>query len=134
MIFSKKILLIDYAPQAIALVKKALGETGRYEFKEERDSGVAMKAARWFQPDLILVDANPASPRADAVARQLQMDPAFSQTPVVFLKMNAAPSANVISAGVLGGYSFFAQPIRMEDVVRYVAELFKRPVNSGPSI
>jgi len=134
MTFLKKILLVDYEPRVTALVKRALEETGKYLIKEENDSRLALNAARWFQPDLILFDVNQTSHGGDSVARQLQADPTFQGTPVVFLGVNTASEGGVISAGILSGYSFMANPIRIEDFVRYVAELFKVPaelVKSG---
>ena len=129
MTFLKKILLVDYEPRVTALVKKALEDTGRYQIKEEHDSRQAVNAAKWFQPDLILFDVNPSSPRGTKAAKEIQTDPSFRDTPVVFLSVNAASETSVVSAGILSGYSFLANPIRIEDFVRYVAELFKLPVD-----
>ena len=127
MTFLKKILLVDYEPRVTAIVRQALEETGLYLIKEEQDSRQAMNAARWFQPDLILFDVNIASPDGNSVARQLQADPEFRETPVVFLGVNASLEGGVVSGGILSGYSFIANPIRIEEFVRYVAELFKVP-------
>ena len=127
MIFLKKILLVDYEPRVMALVRKALEETGKYLIKEEHDSRLAMNAARWFQPDLILLDVNLTTPNGGSVARQLQADPEFCDTPVVFLSVNTSFEGGVMSGGILSGYSFVANPIRIEEFVRYVGELFKVP-------
>lgn len=129
MTFLKKILLVDYEPRVTALVKKALEDTGMYQIKEEHDSRQAVNAAKWFQPDLILFDVNPSSPRGNKAAKEIQTDPSFRNTPVVFLSVNATSETSVVSAGILSGYSFMANPIRIEDFVRYVAELFKLPVD-----
>lgn len=127
MTFLKKILLVDYEPRVTARVKKALEETGRYQIKEEHDSRLATKAARWFRPDLILFDLDASSPHCDEAAMELQADPVFCNTPVVFLSAHAASAESVASAGILSGYSFMANPIRIEDFVRYLAELFRTP-------
>jgi len=129
MTFLKKILLVDYEPRVTALVKKALEETGKYSIKEEHDSRLALNAAKWFQPDLILFDVNLTSLHGDSVARQLQADPEFRDTPVVFLSVNTAFEGGVVSAGILSGYSFVANPIRIEEFLRYVAALFEVPAD-----
>ncbi len=129
MTFLKKILLVDYEPRVTALVRKALEETGKYLIKEQHDSRLAFNAARWFQPDLILFDVNIASLNGSSVARQLQADPEFRETPVVFLSVNSALDGGVVSGGILSGYSFVANPVRIEEFVRYVAEL----LNAAPS-
>ena len=123
MTFLKKILLVDYEPRVTAMVRTALESTGKYVIKEEHNSRQAINAARWFQPDLILFDVVMSHPEGAAVARQLQADESFKNTPVVFLSVNTAPEGGVISGGILSGYSFFANPVRMEDFVRCVAEL-----------
>ena len=128
MTFVKKILLVDYEPRVTALVRRALEATGKYLIKEERDCRAAVTTARFFQPDLVLFDIAMNHPAASGAARELQADPSFKDTPVVFLAVNPA-TESAVSAGILSGYSFFANPIRIEDFVRYVAELFKAPAD-----
>jgi CheY-like chemotaxis protein len=128
MTFTKKILLVDYEPRVTALVRRALEATGKYLIKEEHDCRCAMSAARFFQPDLILFDIAMYHPQGGVAARELQADPSFKNTPVVFLGVNPS-TETAVSAGILSGYSFFANPIRIEDFVRYVAELFKAPAD-----
>jgi len=53
---SKKILLIDHEPGVTRLIRRALERAGKYLIREEHDDKLALNAARWFQPDLILVD------------------------------------------------------------------------------
>ncbi|MGZ5005367.1 MAG: response regulator [Chthoniobacterales bacterium] len=121
--YRKKIMLVDYEPRATALVRPALEATGRYVIKEEHDSRCAMNSARFFQPDLILFDIAMNHRSASAVAREMQADPAFKNTPVVFLSVNTSSEGGVMSGGILSGYSFFANPVRIEDFVRCVAEI-----------
>ena len=125
MTFLKKILLVDYEPRVTALMRTALEETGRYIIKEERNSRLALHAARFFQPDLILFDVLMTRRDGGDVAQQLQADPSFKDTPVVFVSVNTTPEEGVISGGILSGYSFLANPVRIEEVVRYVGELLK---------
>jgi len=127
MTFMKKILLVDYEPRVTALVRRALESTGKYVIKEEHDSRQALNAARWFQPDLILFDVIMSRPDGGAMAQQLQADESFKDTPVVFLSVNTTSEGGVISEGILSGYSFFANPVRIEEFVRYVAELLNPP-------
>ncbi|MFN2509022.1 MAG: hypothetical protein ABR589_09645 [Chthoniobacterales bacterium] len=123
MTFLKRILLVDYEPRVTATVRAALEKTGKYLIKVERDSRMALKAARWFQPDLILFDVMTGCSDAGLIARQLQADGSFKDTPVVFLSMNGSSDGGALSGGVLNGYSFLANPVRVEEVVRCVAEL-----------
>ncbi|HEY0369904.1 MAG TPA: response regulator [Chthoniobacterales bacterium] len=127
MTFLKKILLVDYDARAIDLVRAALEKTGRYQIKEEHDSRHALKSARWFRPDLILFDIAMTRPEANKVARELQQDPEFRETPVVFVSVNTSGAEGIASAGILSGYSFMANPVRIDELVRYVSELLDLP-------
>ena len=122
MTFLRKILLVDYEPRITARVREALQSAGNYLVKEERDSRTAISAARFFQPDLILFDVAMTRPHAGKIAREIQADPLLKDIPVMFLSVNPG-AEGVASAGILSGYSFLANPIRIEDFVRYVREL-----------
>src|SRR4030095_5769794 len=67
--FPKKILLIDHEPGVTRLIRRALERAGKYLIREEHDDNLALNAARWFQPDLILIDTPGQS--------QLTIDPAL---------------------------------------------------------
>jgi DNA-binding response OmpR family regulator len=73
MTFPKKILLIDREPGVTRLVRRALEKTGKYWIKEEHDSQFALHSARWFQPDLILLDTM-AAPDRELLAREIRTD------------------------------------------------------------
>ena len=118
----KKILLIDREPAVTRLVKQALEKTGRYSIKEEHDTQVALYSARWFQPDLILVETTSGSADRDMLTRQVQADKDLRDTPVVCLS-SLRPESQMMSGGILSGYSFFAAPIRIDEVLRGVEEL-----------
>ena len=123
MTFRKKILIVDHAASVNELVRLALENTGKYVIKEEHDVRALPHAARWFQPNLILLDVMLAGPNTSALARQLQSDPAFKDTPIIFLSGNASSEKDVVSGGILGGYSFLTSPMAVDDLVRYVADL-----------
>jgi len=124
MTFLKKILLVDYEPRVTAIVRRALEATGKYIVKEEHDSRVALTSAKFFQPDLVLFDLIMARPQGRDLARELQADPSFKGTPVAFVSVNTASAeGSVMSAGILSGYSFLANPVRIEEFVRCVGEL-----------
>lgn len=118
--FPKKILLIDHEPGVTKLIRRALERAGKYLIKEEHDDRLALKAARWFQPDLILVDT--AGQDRHNLEREIQTDSALKDTP--FLSLDSLrPESQMISGGILSGYSFFAAPVRVEEVLRGVDEL-----------
>ena len=118
--FQKKILLIDHEPGVTRLIRRALERAGKYVIREEHDDKLAVNAARWFQPDLILVDN--AGPTQQSIERQICTDAGLQDTPVLSLT-SLRPESQMVSGGILSGYSFFAAPVRVDEVLRGVDEL-----------
>ena len=118
--FQKKIVLVDHEPGVTRLIRRALERAGKYVIREEHDDKLAINAARWFQPDLILVDT--AGPTQLSIEREVNSDAGLKDTPVLSLT-NLRPESQMVSGGILSGYSFFAAPVRVEEVLRGVDEL-----------
>jgi len=118
--FQKKILLIDHEPGVTRLIRRALERAGKYVIREEHDDRLALNAARWFQPDLILVDTPDKTQQI--IEREVSTDSTLKDTPVLSLS-SLRPESEMVSGGILSGYSFFAAPIRVEEVLRGVDEL-----------
>ena len=120
--YLKKILLVDHEPKVTALVRRALESTGNYLVKVEQDSQLALHAAPWFLPDLIMLDAARES-EGDAVNRQLKADPSLKDTPFLFLSGNVAREKKVVTGGFISGYSFLATAVSVDDLIRCVDEM-----------
>jgi DNA-binding response OmpR family regulator len=121
--FLKKILLVDHQPKVTALVRQALESTGKYLVKVEQDSRLALHAAPWFLPDLVLLDAEKAEAESEDVNRQLKSEPALKDTPFLFLSGNTAPEKKVVTGGFISGYSFLATAVTLDDLIRCVDEM-----------
>lgn len=122
--FLKKILLVDHEPKVTALVRRALESTGNYLVKVQQDSQLALHAAPWFSPDLIMLDAARES-EGDAVNRQLKAEPSLKDTPFLFLSANAALGKKVVTGGFINGYSFLATAVSLDDLIRCVDEMLR---------
>jgi len=118
----KKILIIDREPRVTALVRQALESVGRYLIREEHDTAFAVHAARWFQPDLIMVDLTIAATDGEFVAQQLQHDRELRDTPLLCLSRFVS-GPEFLSAGILSGYSFLASPVPIEQLIRAVDQM-----------
>ena len=115
----KKILLIDHEPGVTRLIKRALEKTGKYWVKEENNSQFALNAAKAFQPDLILLDTVSTNSGGEQLAKQIQTDASLHSTPLLSLT-SLKPESQMVSGGILSGYSFFAAPVRVEEVLNGV--------------
>ena len=122
MAFPKKILLVDREPGVTRIIRRALEKTGKYWIKEEHDSQFALHSAKWFQPDLILLDSTTTTPDRENFAREIQIDTTLRETPMVCLD-SLKPESQMISGGILSGYSFFAAPVAIDEVLKGVEQL-----------
>ncbi|MEP6699272.1 MAG: hypothetical protein ABJB09_06035 [Verrucomicrobiota bacterium] len=110
-------LIIKCEPGMSAAIKQALEQTGRYLIKEEPNAQVALHATRWFQPDMILLDTV-----AGSLATQIQTAATLRNTPVVCLRALHVGN-QIATAGILGGYSFFATPTRIDEILLAIEQL-----------
>ena len=118
----KKILLVDREPGVTRLIKRALEKTGKYHVKEEHDSQFALDSAKVFQPDLILMDTVTDGSDREQLAKKIQTDSILCDTPMVSLS-SLKQETQMISGGILSGYSFFASPVRVVEVLNGVEQV-----------
>jgi len=130
--FLKKILLVDHEPRITLLVRRALEGTGKYLVKVEQDCQLALHAAPWFLPDLVLLDAEKAEAEGEDVNRWLKSDPALRDTPFLFLGGQDCSGEKVLTGGFISGYRFVATSTSLDDLIRCVDEMLC-PGSSSPS-
>ena len=118
----KKILLLDHKARVTRTVRQALESAGKYSIREEHDAAFAVHAARWFRPDLIMVDLTSAATDGEIIARQLQKDRDLCHVPLLCLSKSVS-ERQFMSAGILRGYSFLAVPVKIEQLLRGVEQL-----------
>jgi len=121
----RRILLIDHEPRLTAMVSSALQASGHYVIRQESYGQEALGAALHFQPDLILVDAEPERLEIDVVARQIHAERALENVPVLCLTSLSA-NGQIGTVGFLGGYTFLANPFYLEDMVSCIGEILKK--------
>ena len=121
----KRILLIDHEPHLTAIVSSALQTSGQYLIRQESYSRQALEAALHFQPDLILLAVEPGHLEVDEVAQPIHADGALHDVPVLCLTSLAA-NGQIGSVGFLGGYTFVANPFRLDEMVSCIAEILKK--------
>jgi PleD family two-component response regulator len=126
---TKRILLVDQEPQITLLVRQTLEKTGKYSVRAEHTGELALEAARSFRPDLILVDLIAEGADGGFFTGEFHADAFLQDTPVVRLSSLRSGDA-VDSNGTLDGYSFSIAPVRIEELVRGVEELFLEQTQS----
>jgi DNA-binding NtrC family response regulator len=118
----KKILLINQDTRVTHIVRRALKTAGKYSIREEHDAAVAIRAVRWFRPDLVMINLTSSAADIKIIANQLQKDGGLGDIPLVCLS-NFVLERQFLSAGMLRGYSFLAAPVKIEQLLRAVDQL-----------
>ena len=81
----KRILLVDDEKSLTRLVKLSLENNGPYEVKVENQGARAVKIARNFRPDLVLLDVCLVDTDGGQVAREILSDMELKHTPIIFM-------------------------------------------------
>ena len=81
---SAKILIIDDEPEITEIVETFLTEAG-YKVAVENLPANAVKKAKEFKPDVVLLDIMMPGSDGYAICRELKQDPDFAATPIIFL-------------------------------------------------
>jgi two-component system, OmpR family, response regulator len=118
----KKILLIDHEAHVTRTVRQVLEAAGKYSIREEQDAAFAVHAARWFRPDLIMVDLTHPATDGTIIAQQLLNDRDLRHVPLLCLS-NLVSERQFMSAGILRGYTFLAVPVKIEQLLRGIEQL-----------
>lgn len=118
----KRILIVDDAPSARALVRYILGRSG-YEIFEAEDGEEALECAKRFQPDLVILDLEMPKLDGCSVASRLRSMPSFEGTPILALSAGVAliEPAQLTQAGFS---SCLAKPISPPTLRSVVGAMF----------
>ena len=118
----KKILLIDHDTRVTRILRRALETAGKYSIREEHDAAFAIHAARWFRPDLVMINLTTSATDGRMIANQLQNDGGLGDVPL-FCLSSFALERQFLSAGILRGYSFQAVPVKIDQLLRALDQL-----------
>jgi CheY-like chemotaxis protein len=115
-----RILVVDDEPNLSELVRFFLERTNRFEVRVENRSAQALAAAREFQPDLILLDVDMPGKDGGDVAADIQAQPAFRDTPIIFLTSLISRAEAGERETIRGGMRFLAKPVNPKVLVEVV--------------
>ena len=113
----KKILLVDDEKSFTNLLKLNLEETGAYEVRVENWAEDALKAAKEFKPDLVLLDIIMPRLPGGNVAAQIKADPETQETPIVFLTAAVRKHQVEENEGIICDFPCLAKPASVEEVI-----------------
>ena len=122
----KRILLIDDEAALTWLMRMALERTGKYEVRVENDSSAAVKVAKEFLPDLIILDLIMPGQDGGDVVDALKKEPELKDIPVGFLTATVRKADIEANGGIMQGYPFLAKPASQEAIYAFVEKLVRK--------
>lgn len=125
-----RVLVVDDEEDIIEIVTYNLEKEG-YEVSAATDGMQAVKKARTFQPDLILLDI--MMPNQDGVetCRQIRDIPELKNTFIVFLTARSEEYSEVAAFDV-GADDYIHKPIKPRALVSRIGALFRRDNKKEP--
>lgn len=119
----KKILLVDDELIITRTMQTFLEGTGGFEVRAENHAAMALRAAREFKPDLILLDVVMPELDGGEVAGLIRADDALKGTPIIFLTSLVSRGEVRESGGDIGGFPFIAKPIDPKTVLKVIGSV-----------
>ena len=118
----KKVLLVDDEESLTKLIKLNLEATGQFEVSIENRGTEAVKAAKAFRPDVILLDVVMPDMEGSEIAQRLKEDPALRSIPIIFLTATVTAEEVSQAGGTIGGETFLAKPVNVQQLVDAIVQ------------
>jgi CheY-like chemotaxis protein len=120
----RQILIVDDEPEVTNLVRLILETDAYYTVREVNDASSALKIAREFQPDLVLMDIMMPGIDGSELAGLMLEDKQLQQVPVVFLTALVDRKETFAEADwfLRGGRTFLPKPFSAEQLLGCVKE------------
>lgn len=123
----KRILVVDDDPTILKALEQALEQEG-YEVARATDGLEALRRAREFRPDLVILDIMLPKMDGFAVCSQLQM-----MGPIPCLILSArGEEADKVTGFTLGADDYLTKPFRLSELVLRVRAILRRTANPRP--
>jgi DNA-binding response OmpR family regulator len=113
-----KILVIDDEFPIRYLVEHQL-RSNDYEVHSAKDGPSGLRAARAYQPDLILLDIRMPGMDGFQVCEQIRKDPETATTPIIFITARMTPE-DKSRAHRLGGNDYLMKPFQASELLSHI--------------
>ncbi len=120
----KKLLVADDKATSRELIRTALEDCG-YSITEASDGIDALRHAREFEPDLIILDLHMPGLDGFGVVAELRREGKFAATPIMALTASAM-QGDYERAIAAGFDSYVSKPIRLADLRKGIERLLSR--------
>jgi len=129
---AKKLLLVDDDPRILKVLSLSFKMLG-YEVAQAADGEEAERVALAEQPDLIVLDVMMPKKDGFTVCRDLKVNPAFHQVPILLLTAKSE-QADVYSGLDCGADAYMTKPYDARRLEALVAELLEEAASGRPRV
>ncbi|HSZ57059.1 MAG TPA: response regulator [Tepidisphaeraceae bacterium] len=112
-----RILIVDDERDMTLMVRLNLEKLGRFEVREENRAVAALRVAREFKPDVILLDVMMPDMDGGDVLAQLKDDANLKKVPVIFITATVLREEVGSKGGTIGGHPFIPKPFKLGTLV-----------------
>jgi len=119
-----KILIVDDEPDIVEFISYSLRSKG-YATSTARDGSEAIRKAREFRPDLILMDVMMPVKDGIQAVRELRAMPEFEQTAIIFLTALSDERSEIEGLNT-GADDYLAKPIKPELLATRISTALRR--------
>jgi DNA-binding response OmpR family regulator len=124
-----RILVVDDDPDVAKSIENSLRK--QYKVFVVYSGIEAIKEARRHPPDLIVLDVRMPDMDGLETCRQLRLDPALGDIPILFLTALGRPEDRVAGLKV-GGDDYLTKPFNLEELQLRIKAILRRAAKSAP--
>lgn len=121
-----RVLAIDDDPDALALLKARLEDTGRFSVFTAPGGEAGIDLARDIDPDVIVCDIYMPGMGGADVAAALADDDGLCEVPLLFLSALVKPDEIKAHGGRIGGWPMASKEETLHSIVRRIDQLISR--------
>lgn len=121
-VMKTRILLVDDEHEFTSMLKAHLETAGYYEVCEENDETQALRAAREFGPDIVLLDVMMPRLEGSEVASLLRSDEELRRTPVLFLTSLISDADAPHGAYCSAGHTFLPKSLSIGHLIECIEQ------------
>jgi len=114
----KRILIVDDEAEFTSMLRLTLEAEGYYEVLEENSASAARQAARFFDPDLMILDVMMPEMDGSELAASLKEDRLLRDVPILF--MTALVDAT--ECGDHGGQTYLSKNVPIHRLIACIEE------------
>jgi len=120
---NKRILIVDDEESLTDILKLTLEDAGAYEVRTENHAEEVVNVARWFSPDIIVLDVIMPEMSGLEVADQLREELGADTPPILFLTAAVSKEDVNMQHELLKNCPVMAKPVGTQELIQQIEKM-----------